>query len=251
MEKINVRNIYIELLNKIKNVQGVDKDYVDGLIELVDDEITSLDSDINAITSVIPETASVSNQLATADDIPDVTQIELDLQTLTASVSAIDLLIPSGASSSNQLATADDIPAAYAGSSTAGGAANSVKGTLTVDDADYNTYTYNGSHNINLHFRALHCEIPSTGWSNTTDADGYYTNQIITDTINAYNTPLVSCCGEFRDTVPTSAQKAAFNLCDVFVFQDSTQSNRMTAKAKVKPTTTFYVCIHGVAVATS
>ena len=110
MEKINVRNIYIELLNKIKNVQGVDKDYVDGLIELVDNEITSLDSDINAITSVIPETASVSNQLATAEDIPDVTQIELDLQTLTASVSAIDLLIPSGASSSNQLATAEDIP---------------------------------------------------------------------------------------------------------------------------------------------
>ena len=70
MEKINVRNIYIELLNKIKNVQGVDKDYVDGLIELVDNEITSLDSDINAITSVIPETASVSNQLATVDDLP-------------------------------------------------------------------------------------------------------------------------------------------------------------------------------------
>ena len=111
MEKINVRNIYIELLNKIKNVQGVDKDYVDGLIELVDNEITALDSDINAITSVIPESASVSNQLATVNDIPDVTQIELDLETLTASVSAIDLLIPSGASSSNQLATVNDIPA--------------------------------------------------------------------------------------------------------------------------------------------
>ena len=72
MEKINIRNLYIELLNKIRNVQGVDKDYVDGLIEIVDREITSLDSDINAIISVIPEAASVTDPLVITSDLASV-----------------------------------------------------------------------------------------------------------------------------------------------------------------------------------
>lgn len=70
MDKINLRNVYIELLNKIKNVEGVDKDYVDDLIDVVDQHLTALDTDLSAITSVIPESASVTNPLVTEDDIP-------------------------------------------------------------------------------------------------------------------------------------------------------------------------------------
>lgn len=247
-QKYNIPNLYVDLIRKIKQIEGIDIEYIDRLVEILYNDINLIGNAVDSIMSYIPSGTSNENQLVNDSGLAN---IELDLETLTASVSHIDMCMPDTASSSNKLATANDIPATYAGSSTAGGAANSVKGTLTTEDADYNTYTYNGSHNLNIHFRALHCTIPSTGWSNTTDADGYYTNQIVTDTINAYNTPLVSCCGEFRDTLPTSAQKAAFNLCDVFVFQDSTQSNRMTVKAKVKPTTTFYVCIHGIAIATT
>ena len=69
MDKINIRNMYIDLINKIKNVEGVDKDYVDGLIDIIDQEITSLDSDINALTSVIPEEASATNPLVVTDDL--------------------------------------------------------------------------------------------------------------------------------------------------------------------------------------
>ena len=69
-KNINIRNLYIDLLNKIKNVEGVDKDYVDGLIEVIDYHLTALDTDLSAIESVIPESASVSNPLATEDDIP-------------------------------------------------------------------------------------------------------------------------------------------------------------------------------------
>lgn len=69
MEKINIRNMYIDLLNKIRNVEGVDKDYVDGLIEVVDQEITALDSDINALISVVPEEASATNPLVVTDEL--------------------------------------------------------------------------------------------------------------------------------------------------------------------------------------
>lgn len=70
MEKINIRNLYIDLLNKIRNVEGVDKDYVDGLVDLIDQHLTTLDRDFNALASVIPESASVTNPLVTENDLP-------------------------------------------------------------------------------------------------------------------------------------------------------------------------------------
>lgn len=77
-KNINIRNLYIDLLNKIKNVEGVDKDYVDGLIDVIDYHLTALDTDLAAIESVIPESASVSNPLATEDDIPAIVNADWD-----------------------------------------------------------------------------------------------------------------------------------------------------------------------------
>ena len=69
MEKINVRNVYIDLLNKIKNVEGVDKDYVDGLVDVIDQQLTSIESDLNALISIIPEEASVTDPLVIDSDL--------------------------------------------------------------------------------------------------------------------------------------------------------------------------------------
>ena len=117
MDKINIRNIYIDLLNKIKKVEGVDKDYVDNLIEVVDLHLTALDQDLSAITNVIPEDASVTNQLVSESDLEPIT---LDIQTLSSTVSGIGIdvsgikaVIPSSATSSNKLATHDELTAPY------------------------------------------------------------------------------------------------------------------------------------------
>ena len=67
---INLRNLYIDLLNKIKGIEGVDKEYVDDLVEVIDLHLTALDSDLSAISSVIPEEASATNPLVTEDDLP-------------------------------------------------------------------------------------------------------------------------------------------------------------------------------------
>lgn len=113
MEKINIRNLYIDLLNKIKKVEGVDKDYVDDLIEVIDLHLSALDQDLSAITNVIPEGASVSNQLVPESDLEPIT---LDIQTLSSTVSGIGIdvsgiqaVIPSSASSSNKLATNSEL----------------------------------------------------------------------------------------------------------------------------------------------
>lgn len=69
MAKINIRNLYIDLLNKIKQSEGASKEYVDGQVAVIDQHLSTIDGDITAINSVIPETASATNQLITGDDI--------------------------------------------------------------------------------------------------------------------------------------------------------------------------------------
>ena len=113
MEKINIRNLYIDLLNKIKKVEGVDKDYVDDLVEVIDLHLSALDQDLSAITNVIPEDASVSNQLVPESGLEPIT---LDIGTLSSTVSGIGIdisgiqaVIPSSASSSNKLVPRSDL----------------------------------------------------------------------------------------------------------------------------------------------
>lgn len=99
-DHINVRNVYIELLNKLKMVEGVDIQYIDHLVDLLNQDIYLVETDVQWLESLIPSGASSENKLATASDI----------STLSGSVSAIQEVIPESASSGNTLATDDDLP---------------------------------------------------------------------------------------------------------------------------------------------
>ena len=68
--KINVRNVYIELLNKMKAIEGVDIEYIDKLVQLLYDDINLIDIDVKNIQDLIPEDASTENQLVTTSDLP-------------------------------------------------------------------------------------------------------------------------------------------------------------------------------------
>ena len=67
---INVRNVYIELLNKMKAIEGVDIEYIDKLVQLLYDDINLIDIDVKNIKDLIPEDATTTNQLATMSDLP-------------------------------------------------------------------------------------------------------------------------------------------------------------------------------------
>ena len=68
--RINVRNVYIELLNKMKAIEGVDIEYIDHLVQLLYDDINLIDIDVEVIKALIPNTATTSNMLATMSDLP-------------------------------------------------------------------------------------------------------------------------------------------------------------------------------------
>ena len=87
------------------------------------DAVSQDASDIDAIKAVIPSSASTSNKLATASDIPDITgKADLVTSATSGDFAGLDAngnltdsgisadIVPSGASSSNKLATASDIP---------------------------------------------------------------------------------------------------------------------------------------------
>ena len=215
MEKINVRNIYIELLNKIKNVQGVDKDYVDGLIELVDNEITALDSDINAITSVIPETASVSNQLATAEDIP-AAQVNSDWNA------------DSGIA---QILNKPTIPAAQVNSNwNATSGVAEILNKPTIYKPYYNTFS-----------------ILSTDWGSS-PVSGYYRCgfYLANDDFLVDVPAFVYCVPSSSSAIgPTAAENAAFNLVDKFDFYLSQGHPYLELYAATKPTDNFRFGVSG------
>ena len=69
-DNINVRNVYIELLNKLKQVEGVDIHYIDQLVALLEQDIGLIEIDVNNILDLIPSSATEENKLATMNDLP-------------------------------------------------------------------------------------------------------------------------------------------------------------------------------------
>lgn len=134
----------------------------------------------------------------------------------------------------------------YAGSASQGGAANSVQYGLNINDGSGTLITYKGNVDKTIYKVNMIKRVYSIDWTSTVDADGYYTNTInLSQWINTYVIPFISCCGVNKDTLPTAEQKAAFNLCDVFYFADGQKVGEMTIKAKTKPTVDFYILISG------
>ena len=77
--KLNVRNIYIDLLNKMKELDAVDQAYIDHLVALVRVDMGLMDDDIEAIEAVIPSGASASNKLVTSSSLPHIVSHDFEV----------------------------------------------------------------------------------------------------------------------------------------------------------------------------
>ena len=89
--KVSAAQVYIELSDRIEKIEG-------GGVTPSDRQ--KLDA--------IPASASSSNPVALASQIPDVTGLTQRVATAEGEIDDIQAIIPSGASSSNKLATIDD-----------------------------------------------------------------------------------------------------------------------------------------------
>lgn len=69
-EKINIRNMYIELLNKLKGVEGVDIHYIDQMVQLLEHDIDLIEMPVNWILSVIPSGTTTEDPLVKSSQVP-------------------------------------------------------------------------------------------------------------------------------------------------------------------------------------
>lgn len=192
MEKINIRNMYIDLLNKIRNVEGVDKDYVDGLIEVIDQEITALDSDINALISVVPEEASATNPLVVTDDLAAV----------------------AFSGSYNDLDNKPAIPAAQVNSdwNASSGVAQILNKPTLATVATSGSYTdLLNKPTFGLVYSA-YFDIPTTGW--TTSGNYYYYDiELGSSTyFDINNIPIITPYPTGNNIEPTAAEASNYSL---------------------------------------
>jgi len=141
----------------------------------------------------------------------------------------------------------------YAGSATVGGAATSavkVNNALSISTATSNDITFQGNKSASLDMLNVILEVSALGWSNTVDADGFYTQDVVPMvgslilTFDANKPFIVGIAGASQSARPTAAETAAYNMIDPnYTLADSGQYFRFYTKTK--PTTTFYVRAQG------
>jgi hypothetical protein len=246
MSKISDESTLHELMDIVKkNFSDYQPRELDNSITISGVEVSEVEDALNALNGVIPSSASSSNKLATASDIPT---------TLPAS----DVYAWAKASTKPAY-TASEVGALadttkYAGSSSAGGAANSVNQQLRIQYSQESPNAYfgfNGSIKTLFNIATQYCWVDAQNWSSTVDADGYYTNVVSCTAINTFRRPIVDIAGngnslpEIYNSLPTSEEMAAYDLCDVFYFPDGVATDSFTVKAKTKPTTSFMMSING------
>lgn len=110
-QNYNIPNLYVDLIRKIKQIEGVDIEYIDRLVEILYNDINLIGNAVDSIMSYIPSGTSDENQLVNQTQVPDISELVGRVSDLETAVTNIDDVIPGTASSSNLLATLADIPA--------------------------------------------------------------------------------------------------------------------------------------------
>ena len=253
MEKINIRNMYIDLLNKIKGVEGVDQEYVDNLIEVVDQEITALDSDINAILSVIPEEASITNPLITANDIPAHVNSDWDATSGPAEILNKPTIPAAQVNSDWNASTgvAQILNKPSLATVATSGSYTDLSNKPTIPAAQVNS-DWNASTGVAQILNKPTIVSPITistsisSWSTNPDPSGYYTADIYwTGGINTTYKPIISIDKDLSG--PTGI--AQYNTIEYITFLNGSSVTSATAYSKTKPasTVTVYIDINGFA----
>lgn len=118
--------------------------------------------------------------------------------------------------------------------------------TLASGYTEIAVSTFDGGSNAYIKSFRVRKAISSSGWSSTTDANGYYWWSFSVQTKLFENMrPKCSLVGSDDDTLPTSSEITAYNLVDYTDGTTTSSSTTFCLYAKTKPTTTFYVEFSG------
>ena len=210
-DRINVRNVYIELLNKLKDVEGVDIHYIDRLVALLEKDIDLIEVDVDHIKDLIPDDATTENLLATMSDLP-AAQVNSDWN---ASSGVAEIL------------NKPTIPAAQVNSdwnATSGVAEILNKPTIPVIPTIHDPVTI---------------DTLISAWSTNPNQYGYYEADLYWATaINTAYKPIIAV----NPSITGPEGITAYNAIERFEFPDGSSVTSCTVYSKTKPAST--VTIH-------
>ena len=213
-DHINVRNVYIELLNKLKTVEGVDIQYIDHLVDLLNQDIYLVETDVQWIESLIPAGASSEDQLVKHSDLPSFTQVNSDWNA-TSGVA--------------EILNKPTIPAAQVNSdwnATSGVAQILNKPTIPAAQSTYKTE-----------------EITLQGPWYGPLSGLYYWEIYINDRIDETKNWTINLIpGNSSDIAPTSTEASMYNaLKGATVDQDSMNQIKLTLYSTIDPTSAYVI----------
>ena len=212
-EKINIRNMYIELLNKLKNVEGVDIHYIDQMVQLLEHDIDLIEIPVNWILSVIPSGTTTEDPLVKSSQLP------------AAQVNS-DWYASSGVA---QILNKPTIPAAQVNSdwnATSGVAQILNKPTIPAAQSTYKTE-----------------EITLQGPWYGPQSGLYYWEIYINDRIDDTKNWMINLIpGSSSDIAPTATEASMYNdLKGATVVQDTTNQIKVTLWSSIDPTSTYKI----------
>lgn len=210
-----------------------------------------------AIEDVIPNTATTSNKLVTASDIPSAYTSDPEMDGIASAGSSTayakgDHVHPSDTSKANQAELAPEFDATRTSSNPY------YVGDVVVYDGELYRFVlghygaWNASDVVKITVGeqiAAYCTniiaIPSSGWSSTA-TDGYYSQTITTPVYSTTYNPHFSISGASATVLPTDAESAAYRAIQhPNGYIEQVDSTHITVYAKVKPDDTFYVKMAG------
>jgi len=195
------------------------------------DSNNSVKDKIDDYEEIVPSSASSSNKLATLNDIPSLTNYIEKSQTA-------GLMKNDGTIDTNTYAQTSALPGAA--TSSVIGLVKPDETTLTVDANGTMSALSSGGSTISK----KRYTITATNWSNSVDADGYYTYTVTLSnpTLDTSYPPNVYLTGADDSTFYTDTEATQYSYlaqCNL------TASTTLVLYAKTKPDTTFYVFVEG------
>ena len=212
-EKINIRNMYIELLNKLKGVEGVDIHYIDQMVQLLEHDIDLIEIPVNWILSVIPSGTTTEDPLVKSSQVP-AAQVNSDWNA------------DSGVA---QILNKPTIPAAQVNSdwnATSGVAQILNKPTIPAAQSTYITE-----------------EITLNGPWYGPQSGLYYWEIYINDRIDETKNWMINLIpGNSGDIAPIATEASMYNaLKGVTVVQDSMNQIKITLYSTINPTSAYKI----------
>jgi hypothetical protein len=229
---------------------------LDAPITIGDASATTVEGALGALNTAKPDTTDLGS--AAFADIPqsgDAAASEVvkgDDTRLTNTRNAADVYAWAKAPTKPTYNASEVGALAVNGKAASASTADEVGHALRVEGSNGKGFEYDGGAVCAIEYVNVRLCVTAAGWSNTVDANGYYTQDVSIQTgsyqhyVDTDKPIHIQITGSADGTRPTAAESAAYNMVDPTVYLADPVASAVRFYTKTKPTSDFYIRLDGV-----